>query len=129
MRAGDPFPVGLGASFCVGLLLPFRDGPLMAILQANVAPEMQGRVMSTMSSLLWVTSPIGLGVAGPVSDALGLQVWYLVAGALSMLASLTVFVLPALRDIEENVNGKKSTPPKPASGIGEPVPVVIEAEP
>ncbi len=125
---GNLFTVGLGANFIVGLMIPFIDGPLMAILQANVAPEMQGRVLSTMSSLLWVTSPIGLGVAGPVSDALGLQVWYLVAGGMCLLSSFTVFVLPALRDIEENAIGKNSVASPPAGGIGDPMPVRVEAE-
>jgi DHA3 family macrolide efflux protein-like MFS transporter len=63
---------------------------------------MQGRVFTMMGSLLWITSPIGLAVAGPVSDWLGTQVWFVAAGTLCGLAGLVGFFTPALVNIERN---------------------------
>jgi DHA3 family macrolide efflux protein-like MFS transporter len=89
-------------TFLVGLTIPMIDGPIMAIMQGTVAPEMQGRVMTLMGSLVWITSPIGLAIAGPVSDWAGLQIWYLLAGLLCVLSTLGGLRLPALIHIEEN---------------------------
>ena len=99
------FLAALVSTFLVGLMIPLIDGPIMAILQGTVAPEMQGRVFTMMGSLLWITSPFSLAVAGPVSDWLGLQVWYITAGVLCGAAGLAGFFIPAIVNIEENANG------------------------
>jgi len=63
---------------------------------------MQGRVFTIMGSLLWLTSPVGLGIAGPVSDWIGLQAWYLAAGVLCTTIGLAGFFVPVLANIEQN---------------------------
>jgi DHA3 family macrolide efflux protein-like MFS transporter len=98
------FELALVSVLGVGLMIPLIDGPIMAILQSTVAPEMQGRVFTLMSSLVWITSPFSLAVAGPVSDGLGLQVWYVLAGLLCGLVGLAGFFVPAIVNIEENAN-------------------------
>ncbi len=95
------FGMALAAISVVGLVMPLIDGPIMAIVQAKVAPEMQGRVFTLLISLLGVTSPISLAIAGPVSDWLGLQTWYVVAGALCIAAGLILSLVPAVVNIEE----------------------------
>jgi DHA3 family macrolide efflux protein-like MFS transporter len=102
LAPGDLFWIALAAAFVIGLMLPLTDGPIMAILQGTVVPEMQGRVFTIMISLLSITSPLGLVVAGPVSDWLGLQVWFLTAGVLCGAVGLAGFFVPALVHIEEN---------------------------
>jgi DHA3 family macrolide efflux protein-like MFS transporter len=96
------FWMALASTFVMGLMIPLIDGPIMAIMQESVAPEMQGRVFTIMGSFLWLTSPIGLAIAGPVSDWLGLQVWFVLAGLLCAAASFTGFLVPALANIESN---------------------------
>ena len=102
---GSLFWMALASIFAVGLMIPLIDGPIMAILQGTVTPEMQGRVFTLMGSLLWITSPFSLAVAGPVSDWLGLQVWYITAGVLCGVIGLAGFFIPAIVNIEENANG------------------------
>jgi DHA3 family macrolide efflux protein-like MFS transporter len=101
---GSLFWVALVSIFVIGLMIPLVDGPIMAILQGTVAPEMQGRVFTLMGSLLWITSPFSLAIAGPVSDRFGLQVWYLTAGTLCGVAGLSGFFVPAIVNVEENAN-------------------------
>jgi DHA3 family macrolide efflux protein-like MFS transporter len=96
------FTMALAVAFGIGLAIPLTDGPVMAILQATVAPEMQGRVFTLIGSLLSLSSPIGLAVAGPVSDWMGLQIWFLIAGGLCALASGLLLFVPALIHIEDN---------------------------
>jgi DHA3 family macrolide efflux protein-like MFS transporter len=108
---GELFWMALGCIFLVGLMIPMTDGPIMAIIQSSVSPEVQGRVFTMMGSLLWITSPFSLAVAGPVSDWLGLQVWYLAAGTLCAIVGLAGFFIRPLVAIEENVNGRKLQEP------------------
>ncbi len=118
------FWMALATMTVVGLVVPMIDGPIMAILQATVAPEVQGRVFSVMSSLLLITSPIGLLAAGPVSDWIGLQVWYVTAGILCAVVGLVGFFTPALLHIEENAQGQATfaagTPASAASAVDPP---------
>jgi len=102
---GGLFWMALASILVVGLTIPLIDGPIMAILQSTVAPEIQGRVFTMMGSLLWMTSPFSLAVAGPVSDWLGLQVWYVTAGVMCVATGLAGFFVPAIVNIEENNSG------------------------
>jgi DHA3 family macrolide efflux protein-like MFS transporter len=113
------FWIALGGVFVIGLMLPMVDGPFMAILQGTVAPEMQGRVFTIISSLLSISSPIGLAIAGPVSDALGLQVWYVTAGVLCAVSGLAGFLVPSIVHIEENHGGQTVERQQPAAGAQE----------
>ncbi len=111
---GGLFWLALASVLVLGLTIPLIDGPIMAILQTAVAPEIQGRVFTLMSSLVSITSPFSLAVAGPVSDWLGLRVWYVAAGVLCGLTGLAMFFMPSLVNIEEN-NGVSAEEKPPAS--------------
>jgi DHA3 family macrolide efflux protein-like MFS transporter len=111
---GDLFWAAVVSGAVVGLMVPLIDGPLMAILQSTVAPEMQGRVFTLFGSLIWITSPLGLVMAGPISDWLGLQIWYSTAAVLSLAAGLVFLLIPAARNIEENANGNQVRRPATA---------------
>jgi len=118
------FWLALASIFVVGLMLPLIDGPIMAIMQGTVAPEMQGRVFTLMNSLLNLTGPISLAFAGPVSDWLGLQIWYVAAGVLCGVSGVLGFVIPAMVNIEENNNGAAAVERgAPAANV---VPVSVE---
>jgi DHA3 family macrolide efflux protein-like MFS transporter len=108
LTPGGLFRMALTSIFVVGLMIPLIDGPIMAILQGTVAPEIQGRVFTMMGSLLWITSPISLAVAGPVTDWIGLQVWYMTAGVMCVATGLAGFFVPAIVNIEENNNGVRA---------------------
>jgi len=106
------FWLAVAATFGIGLLMPPTDGTFMAILQANVAPELQGRVFSLIGSLLTLSSPVGLALAGPVSDALSLQVWYVIGGVLTSAVAFALFFVPAVINIEQ---GRSPAIPEPES--------------
>ena len=98
---GGFFFAGLACLFAMGFAVSLVDGPFIAILQATVAPEIQGRVLGVAASLLTLTSPLGLILAGPLSDRLGLSVWYAAAGVLALLLGTVGFLIPTLQRIEE----------------------------
>lgn len=107
---GSLFPAALGGVFFIGFMIPMTDGPIMAIFQTTIAPHMQGRVFALLGSLVSLSSPLGLAIAGPVSDRLGVQVWFLIAGILCLLVGVTSFFIPAILHIEEHHAAVQAAP-------------------
>ncbi len=111
----------------LGFGLPIANGSLGAIMQSSVAPDMQGRVFSLVGSVSGAMAPIGLAIAGPVSDLVGIQTWYIAAGIVTIAMPVMGLFLPAVMNIETNNPNK----PKPAApmvesaggGVAEPAPL------
>jgi len=102
MLPSSAFPIALGGTFLAGFMLPLVNGPARSILQSIVAPDMQGRVFSLLGSLGSGMAPLGLIIAGPVADLLGVQSWYLIGGCTCILVGVSGYFLPVLMNIEEN---------------------------
>ncbi len=93
--------VAVGVMFVCGFCGPMIDGPLFAVLQSVVAPEMQGRVFMLVITMAKAISPLGLIIAGPLSDAFGVQIWFLVGGVLTGLLGAAALLVPAILNIEQ----------------------------
>jgi MFS transporter, DHA3 family, macrolide efflux protein len=93
--------LAIAAHLFIGVGSSLTNGPLMAILQAAVAPEMQGRVFTLINSLAGAMMPIGLIIAGPVADWLGVQTWYLIGGLVTCLMGMSGFFLPLVMNVED----------------------------
>lgn len=96
------FAMALIGNFVAGFTNPIANGPLMAILQARVSPEMQGRVLSLVNSGATAMMPVSLLIAGPLSDAIGVRVWYVAGGLLCVAIALAAFAIPAIMKVEQN---------------------------
>jgi DHA3 family macrolide efflux protein-like MFS transporter len=96
------FVTAVGAIFLVGFMNPIVNGPVFAVMQATVAPEMQGRVFTLLQSAASAMSPLSLAVAGPVADTIGVQAWYIVGGLVCVLMGIGGFFVPALVHLEDN---------------------------
>jgi DHA3 family macrolide efflux protein-like MFS transporter len=64
----------------LGIANPIANGPLSAIVQERITPEMQGRVFAMIGAGANAISPIATLISGPVAEVLGLRSWYLLAG-------------------------------------------------
>lgn len=105
------------AFFLVGANNSLVNGPIFAIFQATIAPDMQGRVFTLISSLAAGMAPIGLIIAGPVADWLGVQTWYLIGGAVTLFMGVGGFFVPMLLHIE---NGAGETAVAPTTSHQQP---------
>jgi DHA3 family macrolide efflux protein-like MFS transporter len=92
----------LAATFLVGFAQVFANGPLMAIMQSTVIPDMQGRVFSLLQAGATAMMPLSLLIAGPVSDALGIRFWYIFGGTVCIVMTIIAFFVPAIMNIESN---------------------------
>jgi DHA3 family macrolide efflux protein-like MFS transporter len=102
LAPASAFWLALGATFLVGLSIAMTDGPIVAVVQAKVAPEMQGRVFTLMHSASKAMSPLSLAVAGPVADLLGVRVWYVVGGVICVLLGVSAFFVPVIVHLEDD---------------------------
>ncbi len=98
---GDKFFLLLAANFIIGVAQVLANGPLGAIFQSTVDQDMQGRVFSLIGAGATAMMPLSLLVAGPISDWLGLRVWYLIGGGLCILVTLIGLLTPAILTIED----------------------------
>jgi DHA3 family macrolide efflux protein-like MFS transporter len=96
------FWMALASTVLAAVMSSMSNGPLMAVLQTTVAPAMQGRVFTLMASMAMAISPLGLAVAGPVADRLGVQIWYIVGGAVCMGMGIFAFFIPSIRNMEDH---------------------------
>jgi DHA3 family macrolide efflux protein-like MFS transporter len=92
----------VGAAFFVGIMQPITNGPIGGVMQSTVAPEMQARVFSLLGSLASGMAPIGLLIAGPISDKVGIQSWFLLGGILCILMAFAGLFIPAVLNIESD---------------------------
>ena len=95
------FLLALASVFFIGLMLPIVDGPIMAIMQSSVPPEKQGRVFGLLGSLFALTTPIGLAIAGPVSDVVGVSLWFVLGGSACVSCGIASFFVRPMMHIED----------------------------
>jgi len=106
--------------------LAFTDAPFWSILQAKVAPDLQGRVFAAYLQLMMLMSPLAFLLAGPLADRVfeparlrpawhgvgrlvgdgpgaGMGLLFVVAGVLILGLSLAVYAVPAVRRLEADL--------------------------
>lgn len=94
------FLIALGFILVTGIANPIVNGSLGATLQATVDANMQGRIFSLTGSLSTAMTPIGLLIAGPLSDAFGIRIWFIVGGLLCAAMGVTGLFIPSVMNIE-----------------------------
>src|ERR1700741_1505729 len=87
---------------CVGLIIPLLNGPVFAILQTTIAPDYQGRVFALIGSLAGGAAPLGLIVAAPVAEIVGVGTWYLAGGIACVAMGIGGFFARSLMRIEDD---------------------------
>jgi DHA3 family macrolide efflux protein-like MFS transporter len=93
-------PLAVCGALLVGAMNSLTMGPFMAVIQSTVAPDMQARIFSLMSSIGGGMAPLGLLIAGPVADRMGLHLWFNLGGVLCVLMGLAGLFIPAVMNIE-----------------------------
>lgn len=95
------FGLAIAGMALAGIMDPITNGPLLATLQSKVAPDMQGRVLSLLNTFATAMAPLSLLVAGPLSDAVGVQVWYIAGGMACIALAAIGYLTPAVAHLEQ----------------------------
>jgi DHA3 family macrolide efflux protein-like MFS transporter len=96
------FPLALAGLFFGAVMNSLCNGSAFALLQEVVVPEMQGRVFTLVLSLCNAATPIGMAIAGPLADAVGVRTLYVVAGMAQILLGIGGFFIPVIMHLEDN---------------------------
>jgi DHA3 family macrolide efflux protein-like MFS transporter len=111
------FYLAMGVLALVGISNPLVNGPLHAALQARVDPDKQGRVFTLLTAGATLAMPIGLAVAGPLSDAVGVQIWFIIGGIVCVVMALLMMTNKKVMQLGKDI---PPTPPRE-----EPAPVSL----
>ncbi|MHA1112778.1 MAG: MFS transporter [Promethearchaeota archaeon] len=75
-------------AFAMGLIITFIDTQLFTILQVTIPKEYQGRIFSTLMTVIKSIMPLGLIIWGALGDAIDLTFVFIVPPVLSIVAFL-----------------------------------------
>jgi len=71
-----------GIVFAIGTTGMMGHIPYMAYIQKSIAPENLGKVIATVTSIISLGIPLGMFVAGPIAQQVGVGTWLVGAGAI-----------------------------------------------
>lgn len=91
------FPVAVTMWAISGVTYIAGNAPFMALLQSIVPNHLQGRVLSLLATIMGLASPIGLAIATPLGEWIGVRWLFVTLGLLGAVVSLLGFVSPVLR--------------------------------
>lgn len=57
-------------------------------MQSSAPPESLGRVFALMTAVMLLAPPVGLFVAGPAAEAVGVAAWFCISGLLILAAGI-----------------------------------------
>jgi len=116
LAPANGYLLALAGMALFGFLIPMLDGPLIAVIQAKVDPEIQGRVFSLLRAGGSLASPLGLAIAGPVADATSNQLWFIIGGLMALAAGLVSFFIRDIRNIGTGMDKDEIVPPEGEDG-------------
>lgn len=77
-------------------------GSYVALLQRIIPAELQGRVLTLVTSLTSAMMPLGMAAAGPLADAVGTRWLYVLAGTVQVVVVLAAAALTPILRVEES---------------------------
>jgi MFS transporter, DHA3 family, macrolide efflux protein len=124
--AAQAAPALAASLFLLFFALAFTGAPFWSMMQAKVAPDVQGRVFAAYLQAISLLTPLGALVVGPLVDRVfeparlqpawrsigwlvgdrpgaGMGMLFVVAGVLILAISLAVYAIPAIRRLEADM--------------------------
>jgi DHA3 family macrolide efflux protein-like MFS transporter len=84
-----------------GVTFSTGNAPLMALIQSQVPNELQGRVIALLTTVMGLAAPVGLALAAPLGELIGVRGIFIVGGFASAAICLLGFASPSMLRIEE----------------------------
>jgi MFS family permease len=95
-----PLPTILGLVALVGVI----NGPIApiygSVMFTNAPLHLRGRVVGVMTAMSYAAGPVGFAIAGPLVDAFGLKVAFLVLSVPIVFLGMACPFIPALRHLD-----------------------------
>jgi len=106
---GGLLPVSGFWIFCIIVFIMGTTGmisniPFTAYIQKTTPQENLGKVISLVTSVMSFAAPVGMFIAGPVSEIIGINNWMVAAGVLMLIVGLLCYFLT--RTFDESNSGE-----------------------
>ena len=98
----DTISVAVIGMFLVGFMITMLVAARQSIIQKAVPPALQGRVYTLIASGWAIMDPIGLAIAGPASDALGVRSLYFLSAIVMITLGVGAFSVPSIMNVEDS---------------------------
>jgi DHA3 family macrolide efflux protein-like MFS transporter len=95
-------PVAFVGMFSAGFMITMVVAARQSIIQKAVPPALQGRVYTLIVSGWAVMDPIGLAIAGPASDVLGVRSLYLLCSVVMIFLGVGAFFVPSIMNVDDS---------------------------
>lgn len=79
-----------------GLAFVAGNAPMMAMLYAEIPNEIQGRALSLLNTVMGLAAPVGLALASPLGQAVGITGLFVATGTAAGLVALVGFASKSL---------------------------------
>lgn len=84
--------------FCIVVFIMGTTGmmtniPFTAYVQRTTPQENLGKVLSLITSVMSFAAPVGMFIAGPISDIIGISNWMILAGTLMLIVGTLCYFL------------------------------------
>jgi MFS family permease len=98
----NAIPIAIVGMFSAGFLVTMVVASRQSIIQKAVPPVLQGRVYTLIVSGWAIMDPIGLAIAGPASDVLGVRYLYLLCAIVMISLGVGAFFVPTIMNVEDS---------------------------
>ena len=94
------FPAFVAAMGVMAVACAWFNGPLMTLLQKNVAEDKLGRVMGLLSALMGLGIPLGTALGGALAEGIGVTSFFVVDGLFILGIGIVAGLLPSVRALD-----------------------------
>jgi MFS transporter, DHA3 family, macrolide efflux protein len=84
-----------------GVTFSTGNAPMLALIQTMVPNELQGRVISLLTTVMGLAAPVGLALAALLGEVVGVRGIFVIGGLASAAICLAALALPSLMRIED----------------------------
>ena len=87
-----------------GIAFTAGSAPFTALLQTRVPNHLQGRVLSLLSTIMGLAAPVGLVIATPLGELIGVRWLFVMVGLLGTAVTILGFFSPHVRALDDEVS-------------------------
>lgn len=99
LLSNDQFYIFVALVFAMGLSVPIFNSPTTSLFQIHIEPGMLGRIFSLMDTLCLLPVPIGLIFIGTLTDTIGINIIFIIAGVAIILTGIIAFFIKPLMNL------------------------------
>ena len=96
-------PMAVGLIVLAGIPLGIINPVVSTVFLEKVPGELRGRVLGATGAMSMSAAPLGMLLAGPTVEVIGVDAGFILVGSVFVLISIWLFIQPSMREIEKEI--------------------------